>query len=47
MSGLAALGLGDEEDLAARANRLEISGLVALAVDRDGRFSSRWWLKPE
>src|SRR5438270_14003981 len=30
--------LGDEEDLAARANRLEIGGLVDGAVDRDGGF---------
>ena len=30
--------LGDEEDLAARADRLEIGGLVDLAVDCDGGF---------
>jgi len=30
--------LGDEEDLGARAERLEIGGLVEGAVDRDGGF---------
>jgi hypothetical protein len=30
--------LGDEEDFAAGADRLEIGGFVDLAVDRDGGF---------
>src|SRR6516164_2882632 len=30
--------LGDEEDFAAGSDRLEIGGLVDLAVDRDGGF---------
>jgi hypothetical protein len=30
--------LGDEKDLAAGADRLEIGGLVDLAVNRDGGF---------
>src|SRR5712692_5368528 len=35
---LPAFELGDEEDLAAFADRLEIGGLVDRAVDRDGGF---------
>src|SRR5215469_17725203 len=34
--GLSALELGDEEDFAAFADRLEIGGLMEGAVDRDG-----------
>jgi len=36
--GSSAFELRDEENLVARANWLEIDGLVDLAVDRDGGF---------
>ena len=38
VAGLTPFELGDEEDLAAGADRLKIGGLVDLAVDRDGGF---------
>jgi hypothetical protein len=35
---LSAFELGDKEDLAARADRLEMGGLVDRAIHRDGGF---------